>query len=195
MSLETLISIYGYPAVAIGTFFEGEVILILAGFATHRGYLSLLWVIVCAFLGTLCGDQFYFHLGRLKGTKFLDKRPHWKARSARVFSLLHRHKLLLVLGFRFVYGLRTITPFLLGTSGISSLHFFIWNTLGACVWAILIGVSGYLFGHVFELLIGDIERYELYLFIALAVIGAIIWSIHRFRRKKEINQSTTETKK
>jgi membrane protein DedA with SNARE-associated domain len=184
MSLEALIATYGYPAIAIGTFFEGEIILVLAGFAAHRGYLNLLVVIVCAFLGTLCGDQFYFHLGRLKGTKFLDKRPQWKSRSARVFSLLHKHQLLLVLGFRFVYGLRTITPFLLGTSGISSFRFFIWNSLGACAWSILIGVSGYMFGHVFELLIGDIERYELYLFIALAMLGVIVWSIHRFRRKK-----------
>ncbi|MBN1473059.1 MAG: DedA family protein [Syntrophaceae bacterium] len=185
MSLEMLISTYGYPSVAVGTFFEGEIVLVLAGFAAHRGYLSLSWVIVCAFLGTLCGDQLYFHLGRLKGTKFLDKRPQWKSRSARVFELMHKHPLLLVLGFRFVYGLRTITPFLLGTSGISSLRFFIWNSLGACVWAILIGVSGYLFGHALELLIGDIKRYELYLFIALAVSGAIIWSIHQLRKKRD----------
>lgn len=194
MSLEALISTYGYPAIAIGTFFEGEIILVLAGFAAHQGYLNLSWVLICGFLGTLCGDQFYFHLGRMKGTKFLDKRPQWKYRSIRVFKLLHRHQLLLVLGFRFVYGFRTITPFLLGVSGISPVRFFAWNALGAAAWAILIGISGYLFGHVLELLIGNIERYELYLFIALAVLGAITWSIHWLRRKREGEQST-KTKK
>jgi membrane protein DedA with SNARE-associated domain len=194
MPLEALISTYGYPAIAIGTFFEGEIILVLAGFAAHQGYLNLLWVVICGFLGALCGYQFYFYLGRMKGTKFLDKRPQWKSRSIRVFELLHRHQLLLILGFRFVYGLRTITPFLLGVSGISPVRFFAWNTLGAFAWAILIGVSGYLFGHVLELLIGNIERYELYLFITLAALGAIIWSIHWLKRKRDGGQST-ETKR
>jgi len=48
MSLEELISTYGYAAIGIGTFLEGETILILVGFAAHRGYLELPWVIVFA---------------------------------------------------------------------------------------------------------------------------------------------------
>lgn len=60
MTFEELISTYGYVAVGIGTFQEGETILILGGFASHRGYLELPWVIACAFLGTLFGDRFYF---------------------------------------------------------------------------------------------------------------------------------------
>jgi membrane protein DedA with SNARE-associated domain len=59
MSAETAISTYGYVAIAIGGFFEGETILVLAGFAAHRGHLHLPWVIVWGFLGTLCGDQLY----------------------------------------------------------------------------------------------------------------------------------------
>jgi membrane protein DedA with SNARE-associated domain len=182
MTLEALISTYGYAAIAIGTFFEGETILILGGFATHRGYLALPWVVLCGFLGTLCGDQFYFYLGRIKGAGFLERRPHWKSKSDRVFELLHRRQLLITLGFRFVYGFRTVTPFLLGASGFPPLRFFFLNSLGAILWAILIGGSGYLFGHVFQLIIGKIERYESWLFIALAALGAFLWCIHRFRK-------------
>jgi membrane protein DedA with SNARE-associated domain len=38
--LESLIDTYGYPAVLVGTFFEGETVLVLGGFASHRGYLA-----------------------------------------------------------------------------------------------------------------------------------------------------------
>jgi len=31
---------YGYWAVLVGMFFEGETIVVLAGYAVHRGYLS-----------------------------------------------------------------------------------------------------------------------------------------------------------
>ena len=39
--LESLIDTYGYLTILIGTFLEGETILVLGGFAAHRGYLHL----------------------------------------------------------------------------------------------------------------------------------------------------------
>ena len=188
MPLEEIVSTYGYIAIAIGTFFEGETVLVLGGLASHRGYLDLPWVVICGFLGTLFGDQFYFYIGRIKGTRFLEKRPYWKSRSERVFDLLHNHQLSLILGFRFLYGLRTVTPFLLGAGGIPPLRFLFLNTLGAFSWAVAIGVSGYLFGHAFELIIGDISKYESRLFIALALSGILLWLIHWFKRRKATKQ-------
>jgi membrane protein DedA with SNARE-associated domain len=188
MSFASLISTYGYAAVAIGTFFEGETVLGLAGLASHRGYLDLPWVIICGFLGTLFGDQLYFHIGRIRGIRALEKRPYWKARARRVFDILHRHQLPLVLGFRFLYGVRTVTPFLLGASGISPVRFLLLNVFGASVWAVLVGLAGYLFGHVLELVIGKIERYELLLFIALALVGAAVWGIQWIVRRKALRE-------
>ena len=46
MTFEYLISHYGYVALVIGTFLEGESMLIIAGFAVHLGYLKLQWVIL-----------------------------------------------------------------------------------------------------------------------------------------------------
>ena len=71
MSPQQLITDYGYAAVAIGTFLEGETILALGGFAAHRGYLSLPWVVVCGFVGNLLGDQLYYYIGRWKGDALL----------------------------------------------------------------------------------------------------------------------------
>jgi membrane protein DedA with SNARE-associated domain len=76
MTLEQLVSDYGYAAILIGTFFEGEMVLILGGFAAHRSYLQLPWVIVCAFVGTLFGDQLFYYIGRFRGMRLLERRPH-----------------------------------------------------------------------------------------------------------------------
>lgn len=81
---ESLLNDYGYPLLLIGTFLEGETILILAAVAAHLGYLSLQWVIACAFLGTLCGDQLYFYLGRRHGPALLAPRPVWQSSCQRV---------------------------------------------------------------------------------------------------------------
>jgi len=44
MKLEGLMGTYGYWAILVGTFLEGETILILGRFATSRGYLALPFV-------------------------------------------------------------------------------------------------------------------------------------------------------
>jgi membrane protein DedA with SNARE-associated domain len=64
MPVDALIAHSGYAAVLVGTFLEGETVLVLAGIAAHRGYLDLPLVIGAAFLDTLFGDQLYFFLGR-----------------------------------------------------------------------------------------------------------------------------------
>lgn len=84
MDFESLLQTYGYYALFIGTFLEGETILVLAGFLAHQGYLGFWWVVLLAFLGSLSGDTLVFHLGRWKGRAFLSRRPRWERRAVRV---------------------------------------------------------------------------------------------------------------
>ena len=182
MSLEQLVTAYGYAAVGIGCFFEGEAILIVGGFAAHRGYLELPWVIVNAFIGTLASDQIFYFIGRIKGPRVLEKRPAWKAKSEKVFPLLRKHQNLLIIGFRFIYGFRTVTPFLIGASRIEPGRYAILNIVGAALWAVVIGVLGYLFGYALEALVDNVKKYELLIFSALVVVGIIHW-LTLFRKK------------
>ena len=183
MSLEELVSTYGYAAIAIGTFLEGETTLVLGGLAAHRGYLELPWVIASAFFGTLFGDQLYYYLGRLKGKEMLLRRPRWKQRAEKAFSLLERHHIWLIMGFRFLYGLRTVTPFIIGTSNIPPFRFLVLNMIGAAIWSVVIGVAGYLFGQAVEVLLGNLGQYELALFVAVAVAGGLVWLYHFLKAK------------
>jgi membrane protein DedA with SNARE-associated domain len=188
ISFEAMLSTYGYAAIVAGTLLEGETILILAGLAAHQGYLKLPWVVFYGFIGTLAGDQLYFYLGRFQGAKALDRKPYWKSRGEIVFGYLQKHRLLLTFGFRFLYGLRTITPFLLGASRVAPLYFLLVNLIGAFFWSAAIVTAGYLFGRVFKLLVGDIERYEVFLFAGLAVAGILLWGFFWLRRHRGIQK-------
>lgn len=190
MSVEQWIVNYGYVAVLVGTFLEGETVLVIAGFAAHRGYLELWLVIAAAFAGTFLGDQLFFYLGRLKGDDVLNRRPTWKAKSGRVLALLKRHQVWLILGFRFLYGLRTVTPFLIGVSGVAPLRFFLLNGIGALIWAIVVGVLGYFLGHAVELMLGEVKRYELWIIALIALLGGCIWLVQRFVRTRRGRSDT-----
>lgn len=183
--LQYLVEQYGYLALLIGTFFEGETILVIAGFLAHRGYLQLPWVALVAFAGSYAGDQMFFYLGRRYGPALVAKRRRLRARTRKVLRLLHRHHLPVALGFRFLYGIRTVTPFAIGMSGLSPWRFLLLNGIGAMVWAWCVGALGYAFGSVAESLMGHIKRYELWFAVGIAAAGALLWLVTWLRNRKE----------
>lgn len=185
--MEHLIETYGYWAVLLGTFLEGETILVIAGFAAHRGYLALMPVILAAFAGSLCGDQLFFFLGRRHSEKLLKWRPSWQRKLEKANGLIERFHIPLILGFRFLYGLRTVMPFALGISRVKVAQFVALNAVGALVWAAAIGGCGYLFGDALEFLIGDIKHIELAMFATIGAVGAGVWGVYFYRRHKLAN--------
>jgi membrane protein DedA with SNARE-associated domain len=186
MGIETYITQYGYIVILLGTFFEGETFLVLAGFLAHRGYLAFSLVVLCAFAGTFAGDQLYFFIGRKKGMTYLDTHQSWKRKSDRVIKMMQSHQTLLILAFRFIYGIRTITPFLIGASGISPWRYIVFNVVGGVAWALVITSFGYLFGQTAELLLKDIKRYELILMGAILFAGMVFWVLYFIFKKKKI---------
>jgi membrane protein DedA with SNARE-associated domain len=188
MTFEYLVSHYGYVALVVGTFLEGETILIVAGFAAHVGYLKLQWVILAAFAGSLAGDQFYFFVGRMKGKTFLHRRPAWETKVERVLKLFDQHRTLVVVGFRFMYGLRTVTPFAFGLSGISAIRFFILNVIGAVAWSVVVALVGYLFGAAARAVIADMKTYEHWIILGILWTGALVYIIY-FLHKREIERA------
>lgn len=184
--LEELVTSYGYIAIFIGTFLEGETILVVGGYLAHEGHLRLEWVITAAFIGTLAGDQLFYFIGRKKGMNILENRPKWKAKSQYIMDLLHKHQVLLILGFRFLYGIRNVTPFLIGASGIPPKTFMPLNFLGALVWAIAVGILGYLVGNAVELFLDKAKQYQLIIILSLIGIGTAMWLWRSLKTKKEI---------
>lgn len=184
MPIEHLISAHGYVVILIGTFLEGETVLVVGGFLAHRGYLELPWVIAAAFTGTLAWDQLFFFLGRKKGLQYLSKRPTWQAKAGRVFSLLRKYRLWIILGFRFLYGFRTVTPFLIGSSGFAPVRFVVLNVIGASVWAVVFGVLGFLLGSTLELFLKEIKRYELRIVLTIIMVGVAFWLVHLYLERK-----------
>lgn len=179
MPFETIISRFGYPALIVGLLLEGETVLVLAAFMAHRGYLDLPWVILIGFLVTFASDQFFFWLGRTKGNQLLERKPAWRSNVEKAKSLLRRNTTLLFIGFRFMYGLRTVMPFVFGISKFDPKRFALLNFIGAFLWALTFGIAGYLFGQLVEVILVDVEKYELWIAFVIIAAGAGVWLYRR----------------
>ena len=190
MSLEYLINTYGYVAILLGTFIEGETVLIMGGLAAQLHYLRLPWVIVAAFVGALCWDQLLFFIGRRYGLSVLARFPKWRPRAEKVLRLIERHRTPIILVFPFLHGFREVSPIAIGMSRVPAFLFIFLNTLAALLWSVVLGLGGYFFGHAIELIIGDVKRYELGGLIVLVCIGLLVWLIKHFTsRAPKLNEN------
>lgn len=179
--MEHLIHQYGYLAILVGAFIEGEAILLLGGLAAYAGYLALPWVIFVAFCGTLLADQFYFHIGRRHSHRILALRPSLRERASKAEALFSRFRTPLILVFRFFFGIRTILVFIIGMSPIPSTKFAVLNALGAAIWAVSVGMGGYFFGSAIEILL---RKVQVSFLAVLAATGLVVWSVRVMRRRK-----------
>lgn len=182
LELEGFLLNYGYAAILIGSMVEGETVLVLGTILALSGYLELPWVVGMACVGTFCGDQFFFLLGRLFGERMLARRPYWAAKAERTQEMLYRIHTPLIILFRFFYGLRSIIPFTFGMTRVGTVKFVLLDAVGTLLWASVVASAGYLFGNALQAVLGDIKRYEQYALLLVAGIGLLVWLGYFVRR-------------
>lgn len=180
--LTELLTHYGYLAVLLGTFLEGETVLLIAGTLAHEGYLSLVGVGLCAFAGSLGSDQLMYVIGRRYGASFLAARPRLRKAADKVAPMMRRHDTTFILAFRFAYGLRNVAPMLIGMQGVAPRRFLLLNALGALLWAVLFCGLGYFVGSALETVFGRMDiRHHWLLFLLL--LAAVAVALLAFRRR------------
>ena len=183
---------WGYWAVFFGAMIEGESVILTAGFLSHAGHLNLGKIMLISFLGTFFADQALFQVGYHYGPKFLDRFPRLKPTSDRVFELLHKWDIWYILSFRFIYGVRIMSPLVIGTARVDPKRFLLLNFIAAVIWSILSCGAGYLLGDAFESIMGDLSVNKAYFALVPALmivsLGGIVTLFQKVRKnitKKE----------
>ena len=167
-SLWQFVTQYGYWAVVLGGLVEGETLLILAGFAARLGHLNLPAVMaVGAFMGA-ASDILLFSLGRWRGKQVLARWPKVLRYRRRFNRLLARWGMLVVIGMRFMYGMRWAGPILVGMSSMPWPRFLLFNLIGAALWGFLAAGAGWMFGAAAQALLQDAHE------VQGGVLGALV---------------------
>ncbi len=188
MEINRLIAEHGswfYLIAFVWTFFEGETIVVFAGFAAAQGLLDPFLVLVATGLGSFVGDQSWFWIGRHFGSRLLGRFPRWRPGVDSALRWLERYNTGFILSFRFIYGVRNFSSFAMGMSAVRSRRFLSLNFFAAALWAAGFVAVGYFLGHAFRAVLGDLGRS-----LSLATLGAFVivaWGIglvHRLQRRR-----------
>ena len=175
---------FGYAAILLLTLLEGETIVIIAGAAAFQGHLDLPLVALFAFTGTFIGDQMYYYIGRRYGTRLLERFPSLERRIAWAMRLVRKYETPFILSFRFIYGVRNVSPFAIGMAGVPRLKFLILNLIAAIIWAIAFSCGGYLFGHLLEEFVAEHQVKVLVGLLAVVLAVGLWHRIRAYRRNR-----------
>ena len=185
---------YHLLVIFLGTFIEGEVVLIAGGFLVYEGHLSFAVLVSVATLAAIIGDNFFYWLGR--GHRVGAKHPL----AARLLNFIGEHRLFRgeqflrrhggksVFFVRFLYGLRFAGAMTAGYLGMGFGRFFCFNLIGSLSWALLIGGSGYLFGRSLEAVAKGVRLAEIGSVLVLGGLLAI-YLANKWRKKKAAKES------
>lgn len=173
--MEQLLKDYGYIMVFLGTFFEGETVLVLAGFLAFRGYLNIAYVIISAIIGAFVGNIFFYSLGRWKGKAFLMQSRKFREIYPRAEVFIRKWGVLSIFIGQYFYGTRIACVVALGVMSMNLGRFLLYEFIGNITWAVSVGLLGFLFGETMDVFIGNMKKYEKFAIIGLIILGSIYW--------------------
>ncbi|MDU9002558.1 DedA family protein [Sedimentitalea todarodis] len=185
MSLERLIQDLGLPGIVVGTVAEGDTVAFLGGVLAHREILPFFGVVLAAALGAMLIDNVMFLVGRHAGHRvFVQKQLSRRSVSA-LRARIEGHPVTTILGFRFIYGMKTVGAILIGMTPVSWLRFVLLDLAAALLWASVFCGLGFGVGGTIRSVLGHLDLHlHLGLAAAIFLCGVlVIWLGLRWRSR------------
>lgn len=190
MDISQLIAEHGayfYLTAFVWTFLEGETFVLFAAFAAAQGLLNPALLLTATWLGSFCGDQAYFWIGRYFGLRLLNRFPRWRYGVESALYWLERYNTGFILSFRFIYGIRNFSSFAMGMSAVHWKRFLTLNFLAAGLWAGSFVAVGYFLGHAFRAVLGHLVRsFSLIMLIAFVIFTIAVSVFHRLQKRRQL---------
>ncbi|RDU57623.1 DedA family protein [Helicobacter sp. MIT 99-5507] len=154
--LETLsqsIGIWGYAVLFFYSFGGGLVALIAASILSSGVIESInsLNIYVCIFIASIAnfiGSSLLFYMARYQKKEVMKYFSAHRRKIALSHIWIKKYSYLIIFIHKYLYGIKTIIPLVIGFSKFDSKKFLIYNFFASFVWGILIGGFSYAMGDI-----------------------------------------------
>ena len=169
--------------------FPGDLLVVLGAWYAVEGTLSWPVTFVSVTAGAVAGAWVDYRIGQALGRR-LDARaatrsPITAARLARFEASYRRWGAWLLVGNRFMPGLRAFVFLAAGASGIPVRRVMLLGGLSAALWNVFLLGAGALVAHNLEELVGVVDRYTRAAWMALVAIALVAWAVTLWRRRAQ----------
>ncbi|MGR5898346.1 DedA family protein [Bacillus cereus] len=187
MELHELLSYieqYGYWALffclwlgIIGMPIPDEMIVMSGGFVSSLGILNVIPAFLLTYLGVVSGLSLGYILGKIFGTKVLDKLMKKKKAKYVVKSqeMVEKYGHYALVTSYFIPVVRHVVPYLVGMNNMSFKTYALYSYTTGFLWTLVYFVLGSLFGQHIESIVAVAIEYGLYFGVIVFIVTGILY--------------------
>jgi len=183
--LQGLYETCGYLASFLGTFIEGEILLLTSVISAKLGYFNFFGGLVAAFFGAFLRDTIQFLLVKKQGKKLLAKKPDFQSKLDNASGWFNKKPLLYLTIYRLMYGFSTVIIMLSGLKeNINYSKFAMHSAIGIGLWVTIVGGLGYFCANLMIEQLNFLSDHSLEVVGVLAIVGLAYWFFVKRPRDK-----------
>jgi membrane protein DedA with SNARE-associated domain len=179
-SIET----WGYLAIAFFSFGGSFLIVATAGVFAYLGKIDLTTAMVVAIIFNFLGDNFLFYLGRYQKKDIQKYLKKYRRKLAITTLLMRKYGNLAVFIQKFIYGVKTLIPIVMGLGKYDFKKFIFLNFFASIIFVLTIGLSAYYFSDAIIAIFNYIKNKPYLAPLALIIIGSGIWQYLKVVEKR-----------
>ena len=185
--------IFAETGLAVGFFFPGDSLLVVAGLFAAAGKLNIAILLISLFAASVLGDSTGYFTGKFLGKRMFNQeqsyifKPSRVDRAKRFFEKYGPKTIILA---RFVPIVRTFAPLVIGAAELPYKTFISYSLLGSFLWIFSMTLLGYFVGGLIETALGirledNIEKVVIVV-VALSLLPPLIEYLRRRAAKKKL---------
>lgn len=185
--------LWAYGLLLLSAFLEnivppvpGDTVVVFSAYLVGRGLLNIWPVFLVTCVGGTAGFLVMYYLGYSRGRAFFAGR-RGTAKLAQAERWLSRYGVALILGNRFLSGIRSVIAIGAGLGRMPWPTVVLCSSIGMAVWNGLLLYAGFLVGESWEQVAAVLAQYNRVLVGILCLVGAVL--LGRWWRKRRVDQS------
>ncbi len=192
--------IFAETGLAIGFFFPGDSLLVVAGLFAAAGKLNIAILLICLFAASVLGDSTGYFTGKFMGKRLFNREKSWIFKPSRVEKakkFFEKHGPKTIILARFVPIVRTFAPIVIGAAELPYKTFISYSLLGSFLWIFSMTLLGYFVGGLiqtaFNIKLEDHIEKVVIVVVGLSLLPPLIEFIkHRSAKKKALGEDEIE---
>jgi membrane protein DedA with SNARE-associated domain len=150
----TSLATYGYIILAWYSFGGGMLGLIGAGILSSMGKMDITFSITIAIVANFVGDNVLFFLAQTNKKEVQKYLTKHKRKIAYTNLLMRKYGWAVVFLQKYVYGVKTLVPIVMGLTKYDIRKFTILNLPASILWGLVVGLVSYYFSAVVRAWVG-----------------------------------------
>ncbi len=162
---------WGYIAIAFFSLGGSMFIVAAAGVFAYMGHLNLAIALIVAALFNFLGDNILFLLGRYQKKEIINYLKKHRRKVAATTLLMRKYGDFVVFIQKFIYGVKTLIPLIMGLSKYDIKKFIFLNFFASILFVATIGLGSYFFS---DFIIKAIKFFQTNPYLAPIFLGLIL---------------------